>query len=75
MRIPNQSFTSPLLTPADSTPDIFSLLLRRMQNFSAATSASIKGFRINASASISITGGSYSVNNGAYTSSGGFVVV
>jgi hypothetical protein len=60
--------------PVDTTPDTFSFTAQtNVARSSAMTSNSVTVGGINAPAAISVFGGSYSINNGAFTSAAGTV--
>ena len=76
MTIAGQNFTVTQAgeVPADTTPDPFTFTAQTGVALSAQiTSTSITVAGITAAASISITGGQYSINGGAYTASAGTV--
>jgi ribosomal 50S subunit-recycling heat shock protein len=64
----------PTAPPLDTTPDAFSFAAQTNVTLSTVvTSASITVSGINAAAPISVTGGKYSINGGAFTSTAGTV--
>lgn len=69
------TFSSTTLTePVDTTPDAFSFTAQtNVVRSSAMTSNSITVGGVNAPAAISVAGGSYSINGGAFTSTAGTV--
>ncbi|MFU8787551.1 MAG: multiheme c-type cytochrome [Methylobacter sp.] len=68
------SSTTQANIPADTTPDAFSFTAQTDVALSSPiTSNTITVSGINAAAAISISGGTYSINNGSFTSSAGTV--